>query len=83
MCSTLVASTRMATPMSRPGIMIGRVMKTRTPPRFLMLARTSGNAAVVPMTVESTVTQSATNKDFSSASENHGVVRTACRTSRW
>ena len=53
--------------MSRPGIMIGRVMKTLTPPRFLMLARTSGKAAIVPMTVESTVTQNATIKDFSSA----------------
>src|SRR4029077_4933060 len=65
MCSTLVASTRMATPISRPGIMIGSVMKTLTPPRFLMLARTSGKAAMVPMTVESTVTQKATINDFS------------------
>ena len=51
--------------MSRPGIMIGKVMKTLTPPRFLMFARTSGNAAMVPITVESTVTQNATIKDFS------------------
>ena len=53
--------------MSRPGIMIGSVMKTRTPPRFLMLARTSGNAASRTDEVESTVTQNATIKDFSSA----------------
>ena len=33
-----------------------------------MLARTSGKAAVVPMSVESTVTQKATIRVFSSAS---------------
>ena len=68
MCSTLEASTKMATPISRPGIMIGSVMKTRMPPRFLMLARTSGNAAVVPMSVESRHTQKATSNVLPSAS---------------
>ena len=58
----------MATPISRPGIMIGSVMNTRTPPRFLMLARTSGNAAVVPISVDSTVTQKATSNVLLSAS---------------
>jgi hypothetical protein len=58
----------MATPINKPGIMIGSVMKTRTPPWFLMSARTNGKAAAVPMNVENTVTQNATYSDLASAS---------------
>src|SRR5690606_3570446 len=66
--SSPVISERIATPTSRPGIIIGAANATRTAPRNGRRERTSGNAAQVPTNVDTAVTATATLIEVSKAS---------------